>query len=362
MRRRHDATDSMREHPRRAMTLAAAGLLALAPLGLGLGIVLAPDTPARADDEPRGLGRLFRFGNRRDPAPSTPPARGDRSREPADEADQAKPAHNHPVTPSPFRPGAAASGAGSAMGAGSLSPYRSSTGNPYGSGNLYSGPPSPLGPDQPIPSGPGYSTTPPPAFAGGAGNPANNRIVPQPRVSRASTEAEPILSRVSIGRSDDGRHFGMFIQVYADGTIIDSEGVHKVGPDVLRPLIEALRAAEVGRERPHCGGPPTDFIEQVYLTVYDRSRGRLQANHLTFSGNTQGCDAPLRNLQAAIDAVQSQVASPPTSASAASSTPNQPLGLAPAPGLGTDSAPTPPLAPPSAPVGNPTPISLTPIP
>jgi hypothetical protein len=135
---------------------------------------------------------------------------------------------------------------------------------------------------------------------------ASPRIIPQPRVSRSTTEADPLVTRVSIGRSDNGTHFGMFIQIYADGTVIDGDGVHQVGREALKPLLEAIRGAEVYRLRGHCGGPATDFIEEVHMVVYDRALGRLRASSFSFSGNPEGCDHSIRHIQAAIDLVQAK--------------------------------------------------------
>src|SRR5262249_27929028 len=71
---------------------------------------------------------------------------------------------------------------------------------------------------------PGVATEP------ATGHPApTSRLIPQPRVSRAVTEADPLVTRVVLGRSDDGKQFGMFLQVFADGTVIDSEGEHHLG-------------------------------------------------------------------------------------------------------------------------------------
>jgi hypothetical protein len=136
------------------------------------------------------------------------------------------------------------------------------------------------------------------------------RLVPHSRVNRAVTDADPIVARVTLGRSDDGTQFGMFFQVFADGTVIDSEGVHQLGRDGIKPVTEALEATELFRARGHCGGPPTDFIEQVHVVVYERSFGRLRANSFSFSGNPQGCDHAVRRLQAALDAVQLKLSRP----------------------------------------------------
>jgi hypothetical protein len=343
-RRMGQAMRLWNESARRAAALAAAGLIGLATAVVNLGV-----STARAGDEPRGLGRIFRFGNRRDAEPSKTPADSQKP------STVPVPTHNHgpangakpgsaPVpnpgvgndrASSPF--GSLPAG-GASYGSGttgrSASPYGPASAGPYGNGNGDGY--NPL--STPAATTPGYDS---------AGTNAP-RIVPQPRVSRPVTDAPPLLTRVSIGRSDDGQRFGMFIQVYADGTVLSTEGIDHVGAEVLRPLVEALRAADLGREREHCGGPPTDFIEQVRLTVYDQNRGRLIANQLSFSGNTQGCDPAIRNLQAAIDAVQARVSTPVS----APTTPAVSPGLAP---LG-DAAP-PALAP--APASGPS-LSLTP--
>jgi hypothetical protein len=152
---------------------------------------------------------------------------------------------------------------------------------------------------------PGQPTAGNPVLGSGAATgTATPRLIPHSRVSRAVTDADPIVTRVTLGRSDDGTQFGMFLQVFADGTVIDSEGVHQVSQDGIKPVTEALESSELFRGRGHCGSPPTDFIEQVHVVVYERSFGRLRANSFSFSGNPQGCDHAVRRLQAALDAVQ----------------------------------------------------------
>jgi hypothetical protein len=137
-------------------------------------------------------------------------------------------------------------------------------------------------------------------------------------VSRAVTEADPLVTRVSLGRSDDGSRFGMFLQVYADGTVIDSEGVHTLGREAIKGVLDALHAGELYRTRGHCGGPPTDFIEQSQIIVYERSLGRLRANSFSVSGNNQGCDHAVRRLQTALDALQTKLSRTAPGATAAS--------------------------------------------
>ncbi|MDB5352202.1 MAG: hypothetical protein JWN86_3449 [Planctomycetota bacterium] len=231
--------------------------MSLAASGVLLGFVTAPSLRG---DEPSRIGRLFRLGGTTKSSDST--AVG-------------KPASsNKPDAPS--RP---------------FSDPSNSTG-------------------QPISTSPGYSL--PPNHPGTP--PSNNRIAPQPRVSKAATESDPMVTRISIGRSDDGKQFCMFMQVFADGTVLDSEGVHKVGAESLRPIAQVIQSGELDKVARYCGGPAADFIEQVQVVTYDRYRGRLRATSFSFSGNPQGCDPSVRHLNAALDALQSKLSGPPVSA------------------------------------------------
>ena len=99
----------------------------------------------------------------------------------------------------------------------------------------------------------------------------------------------------------------MFLQVYADGTVIESGGTHSVGRQAIKEVIEALEASELYRVKGHCGGPATDFVEQVQMVVYERSMRGIRANAFSFSGNTQGCSHPVQHLQKALDNLQNKV-------------------------------------------------------
>lgn len=198
-------------------------------------------------------------------------------------------------------------------------------------------------PAQPQPPSSYQPIAPPPAnlpsdVGAGANRPASPRITPQPRVSRAVTESDPLITRVSIGRSDDGKQFCMFLQIHADGTVLDTEGVHRVGADVMRPLARVLQNGDYARFKGHCGGPPTDFIEQVRIIVYDRSMGRLRASAFSFSGNPKGCDPAVKTLNDAIEAIQTKISSvgtttvaQPPAASAAETESAPPLDSKPIP-------------------------------
>jgi hypothetical protein len=157
-----------------------------------------------------------------------------------------------------------------------------------------------------------------------SGGPAP-RISPQPRVSRPPTEADPIVTRIALGRSDNGGQFGIFLQIFADGTVIDLEGVHHIGGDLMRPLVDSLRQGDIYRIKGHCGAPSTDFVEVAHVVVYERSYGKLRATSFSYSGNPQGCDASVRKLHAALDSIQTRLSTP----AAPSTAPAQPSGPAP---------------------------------
>ena len=129
-----------------------------------------------------------------------------------------------------------------------------------GGTNSSSRPPSPPNPSASPTATPATASTPngyygqpalstPPTTLPGSPR-AGRRSRPRPRVSKPATEADPLVTRVSLGRSDDGTQFAMFLQVYADGTIIDNSGVHKVGGEVLKPVVDAIAG---GRPRPGQG-------------------------------------------------------------------------------------------------------------
>jgi hypothetical protein len=196
-------------------------------------------------------------------------------------------------------------------------------------------------------------------------------------VTRPITDADPLLTRIALARSDHGSRFGMFLQVFRDGTVLDSEGVHRVGPDVIRGLSQAIVSGDLLRRGGHCGGPSTDFIEQYHVTVYERSGRTLRASTFTYTPNMQGsCDSSVERLHQALEALVLKIAPQPAAAAASTTTAppriepvSPPPSLAPAaPSLEplTEPSPSqpvdpPPLLPPiTAP--SPTSIPLTPLP
>ena len=187
------------------------------------------------------------------------------------------------------------------------------------------------------------SPTAPPSTPDVSTGMASPRISPMPRVSRPPTEADPIVTRVALGRSDGGSQFATFLQVYADGTVLDTEGVHKVGPEAMKPLLEALRQGELYRSKGHCGAPSTDFVELAHVVVYERSYGKLKATAFSYSGNPQGCDPSIKHLHVALEALQTKLmntAAPAPAAPSHASTPRDPVGHSGAPVLGL-TGPTP---------------------
>jgi hypothetical protein len=163
------------------------------------------------------------------------------------------------------------------------------------------------------------STTPAPSYVGqpalstppstspGSSTAIAPKVTPKPRVNRPITEADPLVTRISLGRSDNGTQFGMLLQVFADGTVIDGEGVHRVSPEALKPVVDAVASGEFAKLKGHCGGPAGDFIENVHVVVFERSLGRLKANSFSYSGNPQGCDHAVIHLQKALDEIQNKL-------------------------------------------------------
>ena len=176
-----------------------------------------------------------------------------------------------------------------------------------------SNPPTPL--SNPFPGQPNSGPSTPDLPTGSEGP----RLVPQPRVARPVTEAEPLISRVMIGRTDTGSQFGMFLQVFSDGTVIDTEGVHRVDRELLRPLVLAMQAALQARVQGHCGSPSADFVQSMHVIMYERTMGRLRAQTFSYSGNPQGCDASIAQVHAALEAIQAKLSGQPTVANSARS-------------------------------------------
>lgn len=278
----HKPTNRPR-HPALAVALTVAGLLTTAAM------------PALGD-EPGLFGRLFRRGANPPTASSAAEARK------AGASSRARP---NPPAGSPTR---GAANPGLLPGAGNPSPPAGAVPPSFhdvGAPALHSAGPATGRPADPFLSSSTGPSTPASVAAGNVPT-----IRPQPRDSRAATSAEPLLSRVVLGRTDDGNRFGIFLQVYADGTVIDGEGIHKASPEAMRALVQALQDPELARVEGHCGGPPTDFVEQVYAVIYRRKLGGLIATNFSYSGNTAGCSQAVRNLHEATELFVTRLTSP----------------------------------------------------
>ncbi len=260
---------------------------AASPLWLALICVLG-QTPTTMGDEPSRLGRLFRLGSASD----------------SSKANASGPAAITPANPA-------------------LPPTMSFS---YGQPAL---------------------STPPSNANGSLGMTPAPRITPKPRVNKAATEADPLVSRVSIGRADGGSQFGMFTQVFADGTVIDSEGVHKVGPEVLKPVVEAVTSGDFAKIKGHCGGSAGDTFENFHVVTYERAYGRLRANAFSYSGNPQGCDHSVYHLHKVLDELQMKMSAPGASTAATTPTvvnpPAPAISTAPVPMAGSGGLPMPGL-------------------
>jgi len=199
------------------------------------------------------------------------------------------------------------SNSGASTGFTQSTPSVRSSSTPFPDGGMFPPPPS----------------TPPVNSAGPA-----PRLAPKPRASAPVTTADPVLTRFALGRSNDGSQFAMSLQIFSDGTVIDSEGVHRVRTADLRPIFEAVQSGELYRLRGHCGAPATDFIEYVHIIVYERRMGRLMAHAFSYSGNPQGCDHVVRHLHAALENLQQKLSRQPTMDKPAATAP-APVGVSP---------------------------------
>lgn len=218
------------------------------------------------------------------------------------------------------------------------------TNAPKGSGGAFIPPASPRAPAATPTTGPiGEGPSTPEFNESGTSLPP---VAPRSRVSSAATTAEPLLSRIALGRSNDGSQFGMFLQVFADGTVIDSEGVHRISPTDLRPIAELVGSGELGRLRGHCGAPSSDFIEEVHIVVYEHRLGRLAAVPFSYSGNPQGCDPSLKQLHTLIENLQVKLSGQPSPAATSGSD-------APAPAVSNTTPTTPGAVIPLTPIASP---------
>lgn len=229
-----------------------------------LAVALMQTVPVHGD-EPSRLGRLFRFGSANDAS--------------------------KPVSPLGMGSGSGMSSGGPGANSSNLPPFRPPA-------DPYTPPALSTPPTTTITAGTGGSLAPAP------------RITPKPRVTKAVTEADPLVTRLAIGRAEGGSQFGMFMQVFADGTVIDGEGVHKVGPDALKPVVEAVSGNDFSRVKGHCGGPAGDTFETIHVVTYERAYGRLRANSFSYSGNPQGCDHAVHNLHKVLEDLQMKLSTP----------------------------------------------------
>jgi hypothetical protein len=268
-------------HPRVSQSVGRlTGALCLCIVAVGL-------TPASGDDDTGFLGRLFRLGGGSSDSNASA-ARPNRSaplpygRDPSATGSAVPPSGASPLAPSPMI------------------------------SNFNGLPPAPVA-TPPVADGPAQ------------------RLAPKPRVSPAVTTADPLLTRLALGRSNDGSQFGMFLQVFTDGTVIDSDGVHHIRPADLRPIVEAVQSGDLYRVRGHCGAPSTDFIEYVHVVIYERRIGRLSAHSFSYSGSTQGCDQPIRQLHTVLENLQAKVSRQSNASQAEPAPTVTPLGLIPNP-------------------------------
>ena len=86
-------------------------------------------------------------------------------------------------------------------------------------------------------------TTPTTAAAG----PGQRLGAQAARRARRSRPPIPLLTRFALGRSNDGSQFGMFLQVFADGTVDRLRRSAPPSPADLKPIVELVQSGELYR-------------------------------------------------------------------------------------------------------------------
>ena len=128
------------------------------------------------------------------------------------------------------------------------------------------------------------------------------RITPRPRVSPAVTSADPLLTRMALGRSNDGTQFGMIFQIFTDGTVIDSR---RRAPIVGLGPQAALGGSPEQRGRLAFGATAavprmtssttyTSLPSSVAWAGFRRTRSRTPATHRAATAEFTFCIAHLR--------------------------------------------------------------------
>ncbi|MFO0956929.1 MAG: hypothetical protein U0800_05605 [Isosphaeraceae bacterium] len=160
-----------------------------------------------------------------------------------------------------------------------------------------------------------------------------------------------MLTRIAVARSDSGSQFAMFLQVFADGTVIDAEGVHRVPAEHVRAITRAIIDGDLLRRRGHCGSPSTDYIDQYHVTTFERAGRTYRSNTFSYTSNPQGCDASVTRLHQAIEAMVLKLSGATNGNAGTVAAPGGPAMTA--PGI-ANPAPTPAQPAPATPrLGNP---------
>lgn len=127
-------------------------------------------------------------------------------------------------------------------------------------------------------------------------------LVPPP------ANADPLVSRFAVGRATDGSTFGVFLHLYADGTVMDSSGLHHSDPgqlEILRGVLEDLPLDELDHHYP---GAAAGDLEVIQMIVYQRSKGRIRAVSFSYSGDPGDAPPAIRRLHSALESFQMHLA------------------------------------------------------
>lgn len=138
--------------------------------------------------------------------------------------------------------------------------------------------------------------------------------VPPASLVPAPANGDPLVTRLAVGRATDGSTFGLFLQVYADGTVMDSAGLHHADPARLGAVRDALAALPLDGLDHHYPGPAAGDLEVIQLIVYRRSKGKIQAVPVSYSGEPSGAPEEVRRLNEALEDFEIHLAGGPVDA------------------------------------------------
>jgi hypothetical protein len=176
--------------------------------------------------------------------------------------------------------------------------------------------------------------------------PGRPHSVPAAALVPPPANGDPLVTRFAVGRATDGSTFGLFMHIYADGTVMDSSGLHNADPTKLEALRDVLSTLPLNALELHYPGPAAGDLEVIQVVVYQRSKGKIRAVPFSYSGDPSEAPPEIRRLHAALESFQMQFAGEGfehSPAPALTPTPGLAPGLPSTSPTAGDYAPPPPL-------------------